>query len=329
MRIATLLMLLLAVVMAVAAPRPIVAPKLTIAVIPKGTTHEFWKSVHAGAIKAARELNVNILWKGPLREDSRDEQIKIVEDMINRKVNAIVLAPLDDMALRLPVASAKKSKIPVVIFDSGLKSKDYVSFVATNNFNGGKMAGMYLCKTLLKGKGRVAMLRYAEGSASTAERERGFLEAAKSFPGIKIVSDNQYGGATTETAYKASENLLAPLKKNDKLTIDGIFCPNESTTFGMLRALQDGGYAGKVKFVGFDSSEKLVAAMQKNELHGLILQNPMMMGYLGVKTAVQAVQGKKVQPAVSTGETLVTRDNMNTPAIKQLLQPDLQKYLGK
>ncbi len=303
------------------------AAKLTLAVIPKGTTHEFWKSVHAGAVKASRELGIEIIWKGPLKEDDREAQIAVVEDMITRKVSGIVLAPLDDAALRPVVATSKKSGIPVVIFDSGLKSEDYVSFVATDNYKGGYMAGEYLAK-LLGGKGKAVMLRYAEGSASTMERERGFMESIGKEKGIEVVSANQYGGATTESAYKASENLLAPLKAPDgSLTIDGIFCPNESTTFGMLRALQDGGYAGKVKFVGFDSSAKLVEALREKQINGLILQNPMRMGYLGVKTLVESLQGKTVEKRIDTGATLITQENMDTPESKELLSPDLSQWL--
>lgn len=299
---------------------------LTIAVIPKGTTHEFWKSIHAGANKAGEELGVEIVWKGPLKEDNRDDQIKIVEDMTSKGVSGIVLAPLDDTALRLPVQEATRKGIPVVIIDSGLQSEEYVSFVATDNKNGGKIAGEHLAK-LLGGKGKVIMLRYQEGSASTMEREAGFMEAMAAAPGIQVVSSNQYGGATTETAYKASENVLAPYKQGGKLAVDGIFCPNESTTFGMLRALQDAGLAGKVKFVGFDSSEKLVAALQAGEIHGLVLQDPMNMGYLGVKTMVEHLQGKTVEKRISTGENLATPENMNEPRMQELLKPDFAKWL--
>jgi len=297
-----------------------------IAVIPKGTTHEFWKSIHAGAVKAARELNVKIIWKGPLKEDDREQQIKVVENFISKRVTGIVLAPLDDVALRGPVRAAMRAGIPVVIIDSGLKSDDYVSFVATDNYKGGSMAGEYLASRL-NGRGKVVMLRYQEGSASTMERERGFLEAIAKFPGIQLVSANQYGGATTESAYKASENLLNPLKQGGKLTIDGIFCPNESTTFGMLRALQDGGLAGTVIFVGFDSSEKLVEALRSGAIHGLILQNPMKMGYLGVKTLVAHLRGETVEKRIDTGVTLVTPENMDDPEIKELLAPDLKPWL--
>lgn len=298
-----------------------------IAVIPKGTTHEFWKAVHAGAAKAARELDVDIIWKGPLKEDDREAQIAVVENFITLGVDGIVLAPLDDMALRRPVATAAKNDIPVVIADSGLNSEDYISFVATDNHKGGEIAGQQMAE-LLGGKGKVIMLRYQEGSASTMNREQGFLDAMAAFPEIELVSTNQYGGATTETSYRASENLLAPLKTEDnKLSVDGIFCPNESTTFGMLRALQNMDQAGKVVFIGFDSSIKLIEALEKKEIHGLVIQNPMGMGYEGVKTIVAHLNGKTVDKRIDTGVVLATPDNMNDEAIQGLLQPDVSKWI--
>ena len=302
--------------------------RITIAVIPKGTTHEFWKSIHAGAVKASRELDVDVVWKGPMKEDDREAQIAVVEDMVRRGVKGIVLAPLDDTALRTPVASARKAGIPVVIIDSDLKSTDFISFVATDNYKGGRLGGERLAK-LLKGRGKVIMLRYEEGSASTMAREKGFLDVMKKYRGIKVVSANQYGGATTESSYRASENLLAPLKKDGKLTIDGIFCPNESTTFGMLRALQDAGLAGKVRFVGFDSSTKLVAALKAGELEELVLQNPFKMGYLGVTTMTKRLKNKraKVAKRIDTGVQLVTKENMDEPAVKEILSPDLKAWL--
>ena len=301
--------------------------KTVIAVVPKGTTHEFWKSVHAGAIKAAQELGVEIIWKGPLKEDDREAQISVMENLISRSVKGIVLAPLDDLALRTPVTNAKQAGIPVVIIDSDLKGDEYISFVATDNYLGGKMAARRMIE-LLKGKGKIAVLRYAEGSASTAKREQGFLDEIATAKGIVVVSANQYGGATTETAYRASENMLAPYKTaSNTLGIDGIFCPNESTTFGMLRALQDGGFAGHVRFIGFDSSTKLVEAMEKNQLDALILQSPFKMGYLGVKTIVAHLKGEPVEKKIDTGVTLVTKENMNNPEVRELLQPDLSRWL--
>lgn len=150
----------------------------------------------------------------------------------------------------------------------------------------------------------------------------------KACPGVKVLSSNQYGGATMETAYSTAENMLAPYKKADgSIDVQGIFSSNESTTFGMLRALQGNGWAGKVHFVGFDSSPKLIEGLEKGEIDGLILQNPFMMGYLGVKTVVASLNQQPVEKKVDTGETLVTRDNMNQPEIKELLSPDLKKWL--
>jgi ribose transport system substrate-binding protein len=298
-----------------------------VAVIPKGTTHEFWKSIHAGAEKAAQEYNIKIIWKGPLREDDREEQIKVVEDFVNKKVDGIVLAPLDDQALVPAVKSAVEKNIPVVIIDSDLKSEDYATFCATDNFKAGQMAGDELAR-LLNGKGKVAMLRYAEGSASTTKRESGFLDAIKKHPGIEVVVDNQYGGATSESAQQKSENLLAPFKKSDgTLGLDGIFCCNESTTFGMLRALQDAKLGGKVKFVGFDASTKLVDGLSAGEIDALVVQNPMNMGYTGVRMIALAMRGEQLEKSIDTGAKLVTKANMAEPEVNELLHPPLEKYL--
>ena len=311
------------------------AKKYQIAVIPKGTTHVFWKSIHAGALKAQEELkaaglDVEVIWKGPLKEDDRESQIRVMEDFVTRGVSGIVLAPLDDVALRMPVKDAVSNGIPVVIIDSDLKSEDYTSFVATDNYKGGQKGAECLAN-ILSGKGKVIMLRYQEGSASTMNREQGFLDMLKEkYPGITVVSANQYGGATTESAYQASENLLAPLRTADGgLTIDGIFCPNESTAFAMLRALEDGGLAGKVKYVGFDSSDRLVQGLQTGKIQGLVLQDPINMGYLGVKTLVAHLRGEEVEKRIDTGSEVATPENMNDPKMKNLLEPDFKKWLNE
>src|SRR6478735_8121814 len=263
------------------------AKKLTIAVIPKGTTHEFWKSIHAGSNKAAAELTsqgtqVEVIWKGPLREDDREQQIQVVEGFTTQGVNGIVLAPLDDRALVRPVEDAKRASVPTVIIDSGLQTDAIVSFVATDNRKGGSLAADRMGQ-LLNGKGKVLVLRYAEGSASTTEREEGFLTEIKAkFPGIELVSTDQYAGATRDTAKRASENLLNRFGED----VNGIFTPNESSTAGMLLALQDINKAGAISFVGFDYSAAFLEPLRKGELKGFVVQNPVNMGYLGVKTMV-------------------------------------------
>ncbi len=291
--------------------------KLRIAVIPKGATHEFWKSIHEGADKAAAELgNVEIIWKGPMKEDDREDQIKVVEDFTTQKVDGIVLAPLDDTALRIPVDEAQKSGIPVVIIDSGLKDIATVSFVSTNNYEAGKRGGMHMVEMLGKEPKKVIVLRYQEGSASTTERENGFLDALKTASNITIVSSNQFAGSTVETAQKASENLLAAFKQ-----FDGVLCPNESSTFGMMRALQDAGLAGKVKFVGFDASTKLIEGLTNGHIDALMVQNPRKMGYLGVKTMAAHLKKETVEKRIDTGAEVVTKANMGEPTIAELLSP--------
>ena len=300
----------------------------TLAVIPKGTTHEFWKSIHAGASKAEQELNaqgtkVKLFWKGPLREDDRDQQIQVVENFTARKVHGIVLAPLDSQALVAPVTSAAQAGVPTVVIDSDLKSDKQVSFVATDNFKGGQLAGQYLAK-LLEGKGKVILLRYQVGSASTEARENGFLDALRAFPDLKLISADQHSGATRETAYQASQNLLNRFGRE----VNGIFCPNETVTIGMAKALRDLGKAGgQVKLIGFDSGVQSVRDLQNNDLQALVIQDPLKMGYLGVMTMVQHLQGKPVEKRIDTGVTLVTRDNMNDPANADLLAPPISKYL--
>ena len=297
--------------------------RLTIAVIPMGTTHEYWKSIHAGAVKAAREEGVELVWKGPQKEDDRAQQIAVVEDMVSRRVDGIVLAPLDGTGLQKPVAEARRAGIPAVIVDSGLQGDDYISFIATDNYKGGQLGARRLAETL-GGKGSVIMMRVMVGAESTMRREQGFLGEMRNHPGIRILSDNQYGGITTETAYQTGENLL-----NRFPEVDGVFCPNESTTFGMLRALTDAGKAGKVKFVGFDSSEKLIAALRRGHLHGLVLQNPFRMGELGVKTVVRHLRDPRAttEKRIDTGATVATPENMETPEIRLLLSPPIDPYL--
>lgn len=293
--------------------------KLRIAVVPKGTTHEFWKAVHAGAAKAARELSVEIIWKGPLKEDDLKSQVDLVQSFTAQGVSGMVLAPLNDTALVAPVRAAVKSGVPVVIFDSDLKGGDQASFVATDNRAAGRLAGEKL-GALLGGKGNVLLLRYQEGSASTNHREEGFIEALRKFPEVKLLSANQYGGATTESAFAASENLL--LAQNaGKGQVQGVFCPNESTTFGMLLALEKAGLAGKVHFIGFDASAKLVEGVRAGKLSGLVLQNPFNMGYLAVKTIVAHLKKEKVESRIDTGAALVDKQNMDQPEMKALLSP--------
>jgi ribose transport system substrate-binding protein len=291
--------------------------RLTIAVIPKGTTHVFWNAVEAGARRAGDELGVDIIWKGPLKENDRAQQIQVVQQFITQGVDGIVLAPLDFKALVNPVAEAREAGMPVVIFDSALEGEpgaDYVSFVATDNTQGGSLGGSHLAE-LLNGEGDVALLRYLVGSASTDHRESGFLKAVDEHPGLNVLVDNRYAGATAGEAKTQALNMIDQLR-----AAAGVFCSNESATLGMLLALRQEALTGKIRFVGFDASPPLVSALRAGEIDALVVQDPQNMGYLAVKSIVTHLNGETVDPVVDTGAVLVTRENMDEPEISRLLQ---------
>lgn len=290
-----------------------------IAVIPKGTTHEFWKSVHAGAENAAKELgNVEILWQGPLLENDREGQIKVVQGFITKKVDGIVLAPLDSQALVEYVAEATEEKIPVVIFDSALDDASRtVTYVASDNYKGGEIAAKRLGE-VLKGEGEVILLRYNQGSESTTQREEGFLATiAKDFPKIKVISSNEYSGTTPETSLDKATQLLNKFKDQ----VDGIFAVCEPNAQGTLGALQETELAGKVKFVAFDPNAELIKGLGAGKVDGIVLQDPVKMGYEAVMSMMNHLNGKKVEPRVNTGEYVATPENMNEPAMQKLLKP--------
>jgi len=293
-----------------------------VTVIPKGMSHEFWKTIHAGANDAAAEFGAEITFKGPANEGDRQAQIDIVDNTVSAGTDAIVLAPLDADGLKKPVDNAISKKIPVVIIDSALNGSGFASFVATDNEKGGAMAADEMIKRL-NGKGKIVVLKYAIGSASTEAREKGFEDEIKAKgSGIQIVSDNQYAGDTADKAQKKSEDMLATLKGPDgKLTIDGIFCPNESSTVGMLATLRAHSWNGKVHFIGFDSSEKEVEGLKAGDIDATVVQNPYKIGYEGVHEAIKALKGEKNEARVDTGATLITKETMDSPENQKLLKP--------
>ncbi|MCA9137125.1 MAG: substrate-binding domain-containing protein, partial [Planctomycetales bacterium] len=276
---------------------------LRIAVIPKGTSHEFWKSVHFGAQKAAKEVGgVEIIWRGPEVESDTTSQIEVVKNMITMGVDGIVLAPNQKGGLVDAVTESIDEGIPVVIFDSGLnKGPEIVSYVATDNFKGGQMAGDALAKAIGE-KGNVILLRYVAGSESTEQREEGFLDRIQTYPDITVVSSDQYGGDNTTSAKEKVDQLLQVHGDN----LAGIFAVCEPNGNGTMEAIRNAGLAGKVKFVGFDPSDTLIEAMTKYECHGIILQDPVEMGYQSVMTLINALNGKSAEPFRSTGEYLAT-----------------------
>jgi ribose transport system substrate-binding protein len=286
--------------------------RLVIAVIPKGTTHVFWKSVHAGAEKAGGEMNAEIRWQGPEKESDAARQLEIVENAITGRMDGIVLAPLDKAALVPAIKKAKTADIPLTIFDSAADTDEYVSFVATDNKKGGQLAAERMGQ-LLGGKGKVAVIPVQPNSASTGDREVGFEETIKSkYPGITVIRSN-YGNSDRAQSLKVTEDVLTA---HDDIA--GIFGPNESSTVGALQALKNRNLVGKIRLVGFDATKQLEDSLRKGEIDSLVLQNPFKMGYEGVKTIVDRKAGKTPERRIDTGVALMTKDNLDSAEMKAL-----------
>lgn len=322
------------------APRP--TAKYRVAVVPKGLTHEFWQSIHRGADRAAADLtaqgtSVEVLWDGPRKESDSGDQINIVRTKASQGIQGLVLAPQSkDMVPQVEEVVARGIK--VVIIDSNLDKEQLkakpdliVKYVATDNHNGGWMAGEHLLKVLADAKvdkPRLVLFRYAVGSESTEQREQGFLdylqEAKKQGKTVRLVSDNAYAGATVDTAAAEAAPLLSRLGKD----IDGIFAVNESATAGMLNAMRSLQLNKKVRLMGFDSSEPLLQAVREGDVDGLIVQDPYRMGYLGVWTLIHHLEGHDVRgdgKDLGTGEYLLTKGNLDDAETRERFDPELQK----
>jgi ribose transport system substrate-binding protein len=297
-----------------ACKRPEGSGKRVIVVIPKGVSHFFWQSVHAGAEAAGKELSVEIVWKGPAQETDYAGQINIVEDAITRRVDGIVLAPAHGEALVPIVERARKEGIPVTIFDSGISTESYVSYVATDNRQGGVVAAHRLAEKL-GGVGKVAILGVKAGSVSTDEREQGFQDTIKQkYPGIQIVAF-QYGEADRAKSLDRATDILTAHPD-----LNGLFASNESSTIGAVQAIKQKGLSGKVVLGGFDSSPNLIDDLKAGAIDSLVLQNPFKMGYEGVKALVQRLNGQTPERHIDTGVKLLTKDNLDTAEMQQLIK---------
>ncbi|MBL8793724.1 MAG: substrate-binding domain-containing protein [Planctomycetia bacterium] len=316
---------------------------LRIVVIPKGLTHEFWQSIQRGAEQAAADLTAQgtptrIIWDGPLRERDALAQIRIVDRHVSTQVAGIVLAPQHSQTLTAPVQRAVEQGVPVVIIDSGIARPELaLKYVATDNYQGGRLSARHLLRVLREKDGkavpRLVLFRYQVGSESTERREQGFEDEVNDFirehqldPQAVWLSKDQYASATKDSAMKAA----APLVNRLRDRIDGIFAPNESSASGMLETLRSLGLNGQVRLMGFDTSDPLLQGIEAGDLDGVIAQDPYRMGYLGVWTLARYLKGDDVnaggtQRNLGTGEYVITRDNLHQPEIQALIRPELQR----
>ena len=286
-----------------------------IAVIPKGTAHVFWQSVHAGATAAGRDFHEEILWDGPPNETDYSRQLEIFDSMLNRHVDGVVVAAADRTTLNASLDRAARENIPVVVFDSGVDSSNYVTFVATNNYAAGQMAARKLAQ-LLNGKGNIAIIAHAPGSASTMDRESGFKDVmAKEFPALRIAAE-QYSMSDRAKGMAVTENILTAHPE-----LDGLFASSEPSSVGAAQALKSRRLAGKIKFVAFDSSEGLVEDLSAGVIDALVAQDPFKIGYEGVRAVTEKLDGKSPAKKIDLSATVITKTDLDKPDIRKLLHP--------
>jgi ribose transport system substrate-binding protein len=287
-------------------------PKILVS--PKGLVHNFWVTVKAGADSAGKELGVEVIWKGPAQETDIAGQIAIVEDYINKKVDAIVLAACDTKALNALIDRALDIGIPVVTIDSGVDDDRPLSFIATDNIKAAELAADELAR-LIGYKGEVALMPHVPGAATTIMREEGFKKGIAKYADVKLVSV-QYSHSDVATAMGVIENILSAHPN-----LAGIFPTNEAGVLGTVQALTARGKIGQIKVVGFDAADDEIAALHNGGVQALIVQDPFKMGYLGVKAALDAIAKKTIEKRIDTGVYVVTKENMETPEIRRVLYP--------
>jgi ribose transport system substrate-binding protein len=286
-----------------------------VAVIPKSTAHIFWVSVHAGALEAGREFGFDILWNGAPTETEFSRQIQIVDAMVAQRVDGIAVAASDRKALVGSIDRAMAAGIPVTIFDSGLDSDNYTSFVATDNYEAGRLGARKLAG-LLGGQGAVAVVMHAPGSQSTMDRERGFRDLlAAEFPGVRIVAE-QFAMGDRARARAAAENMLAAHSK-----LDGFFASTEPASAGISLALKSRGVSGKVRFVGFDFSDAMVDDLRAGVMDAMVVQNPYQLGYEAVRTLHEKLSGREPAKRVDLPARAVTAAGLDDPEIQRILKP--------
>jgi ribose transport system substrate-binding protein len=293
--------------------------KKVIAVVPKATSHLFWLSVQAGAMAAGEEYGVQVEWNGPASETEYPRQIQILDSFISRKVDGIALAASERKALVGAVDRAAAAGIPLTVFDSGLDSENYMSFLATNNYEGGQMAGRALAR-LLNGNGKVAMIMHAPGSGSTMDRERGFEDVIKGeFPGITIVA-SQFGQSDRSKAMAATENILTAHP-----ALDGIFASSEPSSVGASLALKSRSLNGKVQLVAFDSSDGMIEDLKAGVIAAMVVQDPFRMGHDAVKTIVDKLNGQTPPKRIDLSARVITKADLDKVEVQRLLFPTAKK----
>jgi ribose transport system substrate-binding protein len=287
-----------------------------IAVICKGSQHEFWKTVEQGAMDAGEELGVHVTFEAPEDESQIDEQIKMVEKAIENKADAIVLAPLDTKKLNEVVDEAEDAGIPVLTLDSDVTTGSRVATIGTDNKSAGAIAARSAYQ-LMEGKGKIAVISFVKGAQTAIERYEGFMDEIKSTAGngIDMVGVSYCDGDSD----KAKEQTLKYLEKYPDIKC--IYGTNEGATVGACEAVKELGRQNAVSVIGFDSSDEEISYLEEGILNGMMVQNPYNMGYLGVRNLNKTLNGEEIENKIDTGVTYVDSSNLEDEDTQWLLYP--------
>ena len=287
-----------------------------IAVIVKTVNSTFWQNVQKGAEAAIKDSNDHTMtFQGPAAESAIADQVNMVENAVNRKVDAILLAPSDPDALTPAVKKAWEARIPVVIIDSQLadgSDKYYRSFLATDNRKAGEAAAKALIDKAGT-TGKIAVMSYVAGAGSEIGRVGGFVDYIKANSKLEVVGP-YYSQSQMATALNQTTDVLAA---NGDLV--GIFGANEPTAIGMGRAIKQAGKSGKLTAIGFDGNQDLQEFVKDGTLNAIVVQGSYQMGEKGIETLLKVLNKEKVEKVVDTGAVVVTKDNIDQPEAKNVL----------
>jgi ribose transport system substrate-binding protein len=297
--------------------------KYTFAFVPGVLTNPFYIAMWHGALKAAKENNIELLWQGPQEWDF-SKQTVIVESLLARKPDALLLSPCDPEAMKAPLQKAVNSGILVITTDTDINDPDYQirkQSIASDNYKGGVEAGEALAKAI-NGKGEVALMGAMVGVTTNEQRYSGFKDALSKYPGIKIVT-TQYSNSDQA---KGAEQMQSVLLAHPNLA--GAFGVDTPTAHGCAVGLRNAGKAGKVVLVGFDSQPLEVEDLKAGLISMLVAQAPYEMGYLGVQNAYKLLTGqvKQLEKSITTGFYVITPKNVNAPETeKWVYQTEMPK----
>lgn len=283
----------------------VAAKKLVIGYATKSATNQGWILINSGAEQAAKDLKVKLVMLGPPKENDIAGQLGVVEDMINQKVDALVIAPCDSVGIAPAVEKANKKKIPVIAVDTAIVGGKVTSFVATDNLKASASAALWLGQKL-GGKGNVVMINGMISQSTGKERRDGFYNTLKKkYPDMKVVAEIP-ADWDTEKALKGMEDAIRANKK-----IDAVFCCWDGGTIGAIQALEAAKLMDSVTLVGFDCAPDALKAMKAGKVQADIAQFLYKMGYMGIEAAVKAAKGQKISARIDTGSMLVTLDNLD------------------